>query len=57
MSDCIINRKAAKCPQAVEPAPNRTEDEQNIKLNVKSFQLHSITGKTLTGKEKKKSRD
>lgn len=32
MSECIINRKEAKYPQAVELAPNRTEDRQNIEV-------------------------
>lgn len=32
MSDCIINRKEAKHPQAVESASNRTENRQNIEV-------------------------
>lgn len=39
MSDCIINRKAAKYLRAVEPAPNRPEDRQNIEVKCEKFPI------------------
>lgn len=39
MSDCIINRKEAKHPQAVEPASNRTENRQNTEAKVKKVPI------------------
>lgn len=39
MSDCIINRKEAKHPQAVESASNRTENRQNIDAKCYKFPI------------------
>lgn len=38
MSDCIINRKEAKYPPAVEQAP-RTEDRQNTEVKCPKFAM------------------